>query len=68
MKSGNMKQNSASCPVTATDFGKLAELRLTEKNVTDLSTKYRLKGPDESLSNRKEKPDNRKLLRKNSGY
>lgn len=47
-------------PITAGDFGKLVELGLAEKMGAGRSTRYRLKGLVESLSNRKAKPANRK--------
>jgi len=47
-------------PVTAADFGKLVEMGLAEKLGSGRSTRYRLKGLSESLSNRKEESVNRK--------
>lgn len=47
-------------PITAGDFGKLVELGLAEKLGAGRSTRYRLKGLIESLTNRKDDPANRK--------
>jgi len=47
-------------PVTAADFGKLVKMGLAEKLGSGRSTRYRLKGLSESLSNRKEESVNRK--------
>jgi predicted HTH transcriptional regulator len=47
-------------PITAGDFGKLVKMGLAEKLGAGRSTRYRFKGMEESLSNRKEGPANRK--------
>jgi ATP-dependent DNA helicase RecG len=47
-------------PVTAGDFGKLVAMGLAEKLGAGRSTRYRLKEPGESLSNRQAEPANRK--------
>lgn len=47
-------------PITARDFGKLVEMGLAEKLGAGRSTRYRLKGLGESLTNRKAEPANRK--------
>lgn len=47
-------------PITSGDFGKLVEMGLAEKLGAGRSTRYRLKGLSESLSNRKADPTNRK--------
>ncbi|MGI8782614.1 MAG: ATP-binding protein [Acidobacteriota bacterium] len=51
-------------PTTAGDFRKLVELGLGEKLGSGRSTRYRLKGSGESLSNRKADPVNRKPRKK----
>ena len=40
-------------PVTAKDFGKLVEMGLAEQFGAGRSTRYRMKGLHESLTNRK---------------
>jgi len=47
-------------PITAGDFGRLVEMGLAEKLGAGRSTRYRFKGPGESLSNRKADRANRK--------
>ncbi len=47
-------------PITASDFGKLVDLGLAEKLGAGRSTRYRLKVPDDSSSNRKVPGANRK--------
>lgn len=47
-------------PITASDFGKLVDLGLAEKLGGGRSTRYRLKAPDDSSSNRKVPAANRK--------
>ena len=47
-------------PITAGDLGKLVKLGLAEKLGAGRSTRYRMKGLEESLSDRKEEPANRK--------
>lgn len=47
-------------PITAGDFGRLVELGLAEKLGAGRSTRYRIKSPGESLSNRKANSANRK--------
>lgn len=51
---------SVTRPITAGDFGKLVEMGLAEKLGAGRSTRYRLKGLGESLSNRKANLSNRK--------
>ena len=52
-------------PITAGDFGKLVEMGLAERLGSGRSTRYRLKGLGESLSNRKAESANRKPGDKN---
>jgi predicted HTH transcriptional regulator len=54
-------------PITAGDFGRLVEMGLAEKLGAGRSTRYRLKGLGESLSNRKAESDNRKPMDQNGG-
>ena len=51
-------------PITSGDFGKLVELGLAEKLGAGRSTRYRLKGPAESSTNRQAGPANRKPPKK----
>lgn len=47
-------------PITAGDLGKLVELGVAERLGAGRSTRYRLRGPTESSTNRKVEPANRK--------
>jgi len=51
-------------PITAGDFGKLVKMGLAERIGAGRSTRYRLRRPAESSSNRKEDGPNRKPPRR----